>query len=77
MNFVGMSRREKLQAEARIRRMVGTSKLELSIKAAKADKMYEDYQVEVGKAVDEVDYDEAYDCGEVARYGFTISEGTY
>ena len=77
MNTVGMSRREKLQAEARVRRMVGTSKLELSIRAAKEKKMMEDYYTEVGKTVDNVDYDEGFDREEVARYGFTISEGTY
>lgn len=77
MNTVGMSRREKLQAEARIRRMVGASKLELSIRAAKEKKEYEDYNVAVGKLVDNVDYDEAFDRDEVARYGFSVSEGTY
>ncbi len=74
MNTVGMSRREKLQAEARVRRMVGASKLELSIKAAKEKKMLEDYYTEVGNTVD---YDEAFDRDEVARYGFSVSEGTY
>lgn len=77
MNTVGMSRREKLQAEARIRRMVGASKLDISIKAAKEKKMMEDYYTEVGKAVDDIDYDEGFDRTEVARFGYSISEGTY
>lgn len=77
MNTVGMTRRDKLQYESRMRRMVGTSKLEISIRAAKEKKMYEDYNTEVGKVVDTVDYDEGYDRSEIARYGFSISEGTY
>jgi hypothetical protein len=77
MNTVGMTRQEKLRAEAKLRRIAGVSKLNISIKAARERKEYEDYYTEVGKVVDTVDYDEGFDRNEVARYGFSISEGTY